>query len=639
MASRRGVFARLHAQLPPDFISLAPLPFPHRIVRAGVGVALVALVAVAIASVASSRGPHPAPSCVPATLNASAALAGGSLTVSPAPGSRDASYETQISLLGVPRREIAGVTVTGSSSGTHRGRLVAYSQGDGSSFVPDSFFSQGEQVKVRVLLLHGHRRVPVSWSFTVAERDSTSRSLETPPPPPPPAKPSELQHFVSRPDLLPPTVTVAADDPSAAPGDLFLAPYAGPGPYGPMILDSSGGLVWFKPIPKGQRAADLRVQSYEGRPVLTWWQEPYSYGGRSDGADIIADNAYRTLEVVRAGNGYQPDLHSFQVTPQGTAIFTVYDAIRCNLRAYRAPAEGAIADTVLQELDLKTGLVRYEWHSLDHVPLSDTYSPPGSTGTLQAPWDWFHINVAAEQDGRLLVDARNTWAAYLLDPRSGRIAWTLGGRKSSFKMGPGAQPAWQHDARIDPNGEVSFFDNGATPVTHPQSRVIVLRLDTARKTASLVSSFVHPAPIVAPSQGDFQPLPEGDWFVGWGQIPYFSEFSASGQLLFDARLPGAYQSFTVFKLPWSAAPADAPALVVTGSPSSAIAHVSWNGATAVATWRLLGGPNATSLAPVDTVPREGFETVIPVAAPPPYLQAQALDAQGRVLGTSALVAG
>jgi hypothetical protein len=611
---------------------------PSRRARAGGALALVAVVAI-VAVVGSTGGEHPAPSCAPRMLNASAALAGGALTVSPGPGTRDSSHETQISMLGVPAVEIAGLSITGSRSGRHTGRLLAYSQGDGASFVPDRPFDQGEQVSVRATLLRAGRRLSVSWSFTVAERDSTSRSLESPPPPPPPPKYGELQHFVSRPDLRPPTVTVSRG-PSRAPGYVFLAPYAGPGQYGPMIIDGAGRLVWFKPIPKGERAADLRVQSYEGRSVLTWWQEPYVSGGRRDGAVVIADASYRTIKVVRAGNGYEPDLHAFQITPRGTALFTVFDAVRCNLSHYQGPADGAVADTVLQEVDLKTGLVRYEWHALDHVSMSDSYVPMEKNGTGVSPWDWFHINVAAEAEGRLLVGSRNTWAGYFIDPSTGKVVWRLGGKKSSFRMGPGASPAWQHDLRVDPSGTVSFFDNGATPAVHKQSRVIALRLSTSSMTASLLSSFVHPRPLVSPSQGDFQPLPDGRWFVGWGQEPYMSEYGANGSLLFDAHMPKTYQSYTALKYPWSATPASAPAAVLASAGHGAtLLHVSWNGATRLARWLILAGGAPATLGPAGSWRSQGFETSIRIASSSRYLQACALDTGGRVLACSRMLGG
>ena len=551
----------------------------------------------------------------------------------------DASYLTQISLLGVPAADISGVVVIGSRSGAHSGRLAAYSQGDGASFLPSKPFSQGEVVTVHAVLRQGATTTPFAWRFTVAEVDSVSRSLETPPPPPPPAKPSELQHFVSRPDLQPPTVTVSTNSGSHTPGDIFLAPYAGPGQYGPMILDGAGRLIWFKPIPTGERAADLRVQEYDGQPVLTWWQDPLVADGQRDAGVVIAGSSYRDVAIVRAGNGYQPDLHAFEITPKGTALFTVYDAIRCNLSAYGGPADGAVADTLFQEIDLRTGLVRFEWHALDHVALTDSYMPVGHGGTLFSPWDYFHINAVSEHGEDLLVDSRNTWAAYDIDARTGQIVWRLGGKQSSFTMGPGASPAWQHDAREEADGTISFFDNGGTPQVHSQSRVIVLALNKQTMTATLVASFVHPTPLLAASQGDFQPLAGGNWLAGWGQEPFFSEFSPEGKVLLDAHLPALCQSYTVLKFPWSGEPTQPPAIAVRARfHAGLVAYASWNGATAVVQWRLLAGASPHALTPVAAAPRGGFETAIALSTAPRYLAVQALAAGGQVLGASAPVA-
>ena len=608
--------------------------------RATVAVALVSSLTLGFAPSAGVAGAA-AVSCAPASLNRSAALAGSEVTVSPAPGTMDASYLTQISFLGIPAAEIANVKVVGSRSGSHSGRLVAYSQGDGASFVPGSPFSQGERVTVRAVLHSGGRATPFGWSFTTAVVDAVSRSLETPPGPPPAPKRGELQHFVSRSDLKPPTVTVTTNSGQQAPGEVFLAPYAGPGQYGPMILDGAGKLIWFKPLPAGARAADLRVQEYDGRPVLTWWQDPLVKNGRRDAGIVIADSSYRTIAIVRAGNRYQPDLHSFQITPQGTAFTTVYDAIRCNLRAYGGPADGAVADTLLQELDLKTGLVRFEWHSLDHVALGDSYVPVRPGGSLRSPWDYFHINsIDTEPGGDLLVDSRNTWAAYEVDKVSGEILWRLGGKHSSFAMGPGASPAWQHDAVRQPDGTITFFDNGATPKAHPQSRGITLQLDPQARTANLLASYVHPTPLVAPSQGNLQALAGGDHFVGWGQSPYFSEFAPGGQLLFDARLPSTYQSYTALKFPWSADPPQPPAITVRApAHGGRVVYASWNGATAVTRWRVLAGASPHALSPVGDAARTGFETAIAAPGREPYVAVQALDGAGNAIGSSHAIKG
>jgi hypothetical protein len=601
--------------------------------------AVLAVAAALVVTISPHADAGPPPPCQPSALNASAALAGGAVTVSPAPATLDASYRTQISFLGVPAADIAGVTVLGSRSGAHPGRLEAYSQGDGASFLPRKSFTQGETVTVHAALRRGASTTPFAWRFTIAEVDAVSRSLETPPPPPPPPKPSELQHFLSRPELLPPTVTVSTDTGSHAPGDIFLAPYAGPGQYGPMILDGSGRLIWFKPVPRGARAADPRAQEYGGRPVLTWWQDPLVYGGRHDAGIVIANSSYRDIQVVRAGNGYQPDLHAFEITPRDTALFTVYDAIRCDLHPHGGPTNGAVADTLFQEIDLHTGLVRFEWHALDHVELADSYMPVKPGGTPRSPWDFFHINAISKHGGEMLVDARNTWAAYNVSARTGEVIWRLGGKRSSFEMGPNSRPAWQHDARLGPDHTISFFDNGATPKVHPQSRVIVLRLNTRNMTATLLSSFHHPTPLVVASQGDFQPQPDGNWVVGWGQEPYFSEFNPEGDLLLDAHLPALYQSFTALKFPWSGDPTEPPRLAVRSGPNGGIvAYATWNGATAVEQWRLLGGATPQSLAPIATVPKNGFETAIEASTTPAYVAVQALGAQGQALGASAAIA-
>jgi hypothetical protein len=574
-------------------------------------------------------------SCAPSVLNRSALLA-GAVTVSPLPGSRDASPLTQISLLGVPASELSGLSVSGSRSGPHRGRLEAYSQGDGASFVPSRPFRPGEHVTVRALITQSTGSRSLSFSFDVAVPDTFGEAGGSSTPP---SEPRDYQSFHTRPDLRPPTIKVTADSPSASPGDLLLAPYSGPGQYGPMILDESGAMVWFKPLlPAGTRAADLRVQSWQGKQVLTWWQDPLITSTSRRAGIVIDDGSYRQIAVVRAGNGYQPDLHEFKITPQGTALITVYDGIDCDLSAMGGPADGAVADTLMQEIDLKTGLVRYEWHSLDHVPLSDSYASP-RPGSRKEPFDFFHINSTdVTRDGSLLIDARNTWAAYDTDARTGQVRWRLGGKRSSFKLGPGAVTAYQHDAREQPNGDITFFDNGATPKAHPQSRVIELHLDRTAMTATLVRRDEHDPPLVAGSQGNLQAEPNGDWTVGWGQSPYLSEFAPDGQVLFDAHMPGPYESYRTYRQAWTGTPETRPALALARSHGRVTVYASWNGATEVASWRVLTGATPASMTATATAPRSGFETTVALPSAPAagsYVSVQALSATGAVLGVAA----
>jgi hypothetical protein len=610
-----------------------------RLPRAALAAAAIALAGgvVAVVLLVSGGGTSLSPSCEPRTLNASALL-GGRVTVSPMPGSRDASAQTQISLLGVPAGELRDVTVTGSHSGRHAGSLEAYSQGDGASFVPRTAFDEGEVVHVGAHVRAPGHALRIAWSFTVALRDrpgaGVGEAAVTA------SSAPEYQRFHSRPDLRPPTITVAKSSPGRTPGDIFIAPYAGPGQWGPMVLDENGNLLWFKPLRAGWRAGDLRVQSYEGKPVLTWWQDPLPYGGSHKAGVVMADTRYREVKVVRAGNGYQPDLHEFQITPRGTALITVFDAIDCDVSAAKGPRTAAAADTLLQELDLRTGLVRFEWHTLDHVPLQDSYEL-ATLASRQHPFDYFHINsIDVGPAGDLLVDSRNTWAAYDVDPRTGRVRWRLGGKQSSFAMPADARPAYQHDARFQPGGDVTFFDNGATHAVHPQSRAIELHLDTGRMTATLVHAYTHTPKLVSPSQGNVQVLGDGDWMIGWGQASYITQLDPGGRVLFDGHLPLASETFRAYRLPWRARPESTPSTAYEPASGSTPARVyaSWNGATEVASWRVLAGASASALARVASAPRSGFETAIalPAGAPQAYVQVQALSSTGAVLASSAV---
>jgi Arylsulfotransferase (ASST) len=576
-----------------------------------------------------------APICQSTTLNTSATLA-GSVTVSPLPGSRDASPQTQISFLGVPKGKLSGVSAVGSSTGVHAGRLLGYSQGDGASFVPDKPFAQGETVTVTAQLRTGATVQPLLDRFAIAYQDTITTTPEAIHP----GSPSDIQDFHSRPDLRPPAVAVTASSPAVAPGDEFVAPYDGPGQSGPMILDPSGGLIWFKALPRGTSATNLRVQEYGGKPVLTWWQGDISVHGFGLGEDVIADSAYAEIAHVKAGNGLQADLHEFQLTPQGTALVTAYDPILCNLSSVGGSSDGAVTDGTFQEIDVRTGLVMFQWTSLDHVALEESYSQANTSDTA-LPFDFFHINsINLDQDGSLLISARNTWTTYDIQPQTGQIAWQLGGKHSSFAMAPGTATAWQHDPRELANGSFSIFDNGASPTVHSQSRGIVVSLEPQSKTATLISQLTHPVPISAKSQGNVQALANGDWFVGWGEVPDFSELSPTGALLFDAHFPAGDQSYRDLRFNWTGTPANRPAFAVLAGHGKGTVYASWNGATLVASWKVLVGATVGSLEPVAEAARSGFESAIalPAGTAGRYVTVQALDAGGRVLGTATPVA-
>ena len=434
--------------------------------------------------------------------------------------------------------------------------------------------------------------------------------------------------FRSRPSLKPPTLTVST---SAHPSDgyVFVASLTGPGQRGPLVLDNEGNVVWFRPVKTV--AINFRRQLYLGKPVLTWWEGTISKIGTGEGVGTIVDASYRTVARVRAGNGLQADVHELLLTPTGTALITAYSEVQRDLTPVGGPASGNVLDSVVQEVDVRTGKVLFEWHSLDHVPLTDTYSP------LLDPFDYFHVNsIDVDLDGNLLVSARNTSAVYKLDRKSGSILWRLGGRSSDFELGPRAFFMYQHDARGHPDGTLTMFDDGPSSSSQ-QSRAIRLGLDLGGMRADLLQEYVHPAPLAASAMGNAQVLPGDAVLVGWGTEPYVTEFGPGGEVRFDAKFDGNAWNYRAYRSPWVGTPATKPVLAARRRGRGAVVYASWNGSTETAWWRVSAGDAKNALRPVRTVARAGFETEIPLAERSRFVAVDALDAAKRVLATSRVV--
>jgi hypothetical protein len=576
--------------------------------------------------------------CVPSTINRSAVLPGTSLAVTPLPDSYDSLPATQVSLLGAAPSALSDVHVIGSKTGPHAGSLRAYSQGDGASFVPRRPFRSGETVTVRGHVSTSGQTKSFEYHFVIAHPDALPYSK---PSAPSGRDPEEWDHFVTRPELKAPTMLVSARSSQASKGDLFMAPYSGPAPPGPAIYDEAGNLVWFHRLPANFAASNLQVQQFEGKPVLTWWQGYIPPQGFGQGEEVIADSSYREIAHIHAGNGDKVDLHEFHITPQGTALFTAFEPLQCNLSDLGGPPGGAVTDTLIQEVDLATHLVRREWHALDHIPLSYSVSSPTDTSKTW-PFDYFHLNSIDQlEDGRTLISSRNTSALYELNTITGQVLTRIGGKHSTVTLGRGASTAYQHDASVMANGAISVFDNGAVPQVHSQSRGLVVSVDTQNKTDTVIAQYTHSKPLVSASQGNVQALEDGNVFIDWGSEPYLSEYTASGTLLFDAHLHGTYQSYRGYRFPWTGTPSEPPAIASSGPNSQArvTVYASWNGDTRTASWRVLAGPSAQTLAPVAAALRSGFETQILTPGPEPFVAVQALNAAGEVIGTSRTILG
>lgn len=446
------------------------------------------------------------------------------------------------------------------------------------------------------------------------------------------------QHFGAAPKIDPAVVRVLTGGGGSDAGFLFAAPR----PYktaqgGPMIFDDQGQVVWFRALPKGEQAIDFRVQRYKGRPVLTWGQRPVA--AHAGAYWSILDDHYRGVARVRAGAGDGTDLHYMQITPHNNALLIGYRLVRRNLSAYGGSSYGLVLDGTIQDVSIKTGRVLWRWSALDHVPLSESEAQTPRS----SPWDAYHINsVDMDSKGRyLLVSMRHTSTLYAIDLRTGKVKWRMGGNHSNFALSSASRFHFQHDAQWAPGNRISLFDNGATDHTKVESSSSgkLLQVDYTHHKVSLARAYRLPKPILSTSQGTYQTLSGNHVFIGWGKLPYLSEFSPTGDLLFEAKFPTiGQQSYSAHRYVWTGHPLTKPTVVVGGHRPKVTLSVLWNGSTQVAQWRVLGGATPNTLLPLGIAPRAGYETILHVDTLHHYVAVQALDSTGRVIGHTAALA-
>lgn len=463
--------------------------------------------------------------------------------------------------------------------------------------------------------------------------------------------------FASAPGLHPPKLLI--DGParwgSLARGDFLLDNFpniAAPGPMtgqgGPLIVDSHLNPVWFQPIAANRVSADLEQETYLGRPVLVWWQGLLTSRGATTRGEVhVVDDRYRPILTLRAPAPWIIDLHDAIVSGPDIWVSVIRDVHGQNLTAYGGARNGTVEDVGVQEYDVATGALLYTWDALNpggapNLPLALSEQPPPAASRA---WDAYHLNsIEVLPFNQLLVSFRNTWSVELIDTATGGIVWSLGGRRSTFFFAPAARFAWQHDAELAPGGLLTLFDDncckarrsGGLAAANGPSAGKVLRLDMARHTVTLVAAYAHHPTRDSAFLGSMQLLPGADALVGWGSLPYFSEFSRSGRLLLDVTWPGKDQSYrSLFTSSWVASPAYPPSGAARRTGGGVTVLASWNGATKVRAWQVLAGATSSRLSVVARRARHGFETAIVLrrSAARVY-EVRALGAGGQVLGTS-----
>ena len=568
----------------------------------------------------------------------------------PGPGWTTASPQTSIVFRGAPAARLRPLRVVGSRTGVHPGSLVNSRVGVGAVFTPARPFAAGEHV--RVTTAEGVRgAASTTYGFAVAipvreplHSAEPSHATVRPQLTARAARTSvrdcvpHVWHFRTGPHLHPVADCVSRRAVGTARGLIFTTPSpVTHKQHGPTIFDDQGNIVWYHPMPyksvhnlsvvtyRHQRLLAVHVQHRRGKP------------GDHHAAMVLFNHRYQPVARVRARNGYQMDGHEFQVRGNAAWFGANHSIID--------PVSGdPVLEYVVQEEDIRTGELLFEWHSLPHIKTSYSYVPPRA----KKAWDYFHGNaIDPLPDGSFLLSGRNTSAVYHISA-SGRVLWTMGGKHDTFGIvaqHPNWQFCFQHDVRQVGADLLTVFDNGGKGPGCPRhkARMEEFAYDPSTGVVNRTSKYSsyaassHRQGYYAWAVGSARFLQNGDLMVSWGTTGRITEFTSTHRVDFDLTL--AQKTYRGVRWRWFGNPTGRPAVAASRVRTHANVYASWNGSTRVAWWRVLAGNDRRHLHPVGSrVRHTGFETRIPVATRARYLAVRAISAHRRVLAVSATIA-
>ncbi|KAK1229943.1 hypothetical protein PQX77_006972 [Marasmius sp. AFHP31] len=446
---------------------------------------------------------------------------------------------------------------------------------------------------------------------------------------------------------------VPHDPARTTPGYIFMSPRgASAAQYGAVIYDQDGHMIWYG-NDYGE-AMSFQVATYLGEPHILIWSGNWREIGIGYGHNLVLNRAYEvvanyTTDLDGETGRTLADFHDTQITSDNTGLVVAYQEKAMDLTRFNGPSSGWILDGVAQEVNITSGQALWTWKASEHVDFSDCGGLNEGDGLApENAWDFFHINsVEKDGDGNFLISARHC-AVYYISGTDGHVIWSLGGNNPSFEMEGGTHFSFQHDARWiskDENkGRMSLFDNAGIPGFHnaDYARGLIIELDFESRKATLVQEYLPWNRAVSESQGSAQVQPNGNVLVGWGQEPWLAEYAQSGELVWTAQFGVSnVQSYRALRYNWTGLPNTAPSLeVLRGKTSLISAYASWNGATEISRWEVLGATSEDGEGMVSLYNRtkRGFETTITVGGSHlenySHFAVRAIDRQNQSLGQS-----
>ncbi|KAI0836421.1 ASST-domain-containing protein [Hypoxylon sp. FL0890] len=476
--------------------------------------------------------------------------------------------------------------------------------------------------------------------------------------------------FKSRSDLAPPklNITIPATE-DVEKGYLFIAPFAGfpdtpteqhgPRQAGPYIFRDNGDLVWSGYGIYSIWSTNFQAARWRGKDILFSFEGDHNPGyGHGHGHITIMDNHYETIRELRAGNHKLVDKHEFHIINEETGLIQIYQPVARDLTTWGgSPEQQWIVNAIIQELDIATGKVLFEWASLDHVSPDEAILPinPGQAGSgfnSSDAWDYFHINsVDKDSDGNYLISARDACSIHKINGTDGSIIWKLNGKDSSFKVPKEAEFCFQHHARFISQHDnveiISLYDNSAHGTEHaggsevhtaPTSSGKIIKVNTTSWEAELVQAFFPPDDLLSKSQGSIQTLPNGNVLVNWGSSGAVTEYLPDGTPIFHSYFDSGYlglgvENYRAFRYNWTGLPNEEPAIVALKGEKEVTAYVSWNGDTETRTWRFYAVIDEFgSKEFLGEAERTSFETSLTITKTDVgAISAEAIDANGKSL--------
>ena len=463
--------------------------------------------------------------------------------VNPLPGSGYASPETNIIMRPgsiIDKESISSdlISVTGSKSGIHKGKFLLSDDSKTLVFNPDSKFSPFEEVTVElkegVRTIQGKNIGSFNFRFFV-NREPEPGDIE---------KINELQgekaplQINKKPasfdsyDPPPPVLTVDTSD-NPSPGCLFL----GPSPY-LMIVDNEATPVF-------SRYVDGAVYDFTLQPngLLTYFIYPIGCYG--------LDSSFNVVREFNTANGYSVDVHDLRVFPNGHYYILGKKLVTVDMSKIvdGGNPDAQVIDMALQEFD-NSGNVVFQWSALDHYKITDADQ---YVDLALYKIDLVHMNsIEIDNDGNIMLSARNLDEITKIDHNTGNIIWRFGGKNNQFTfINDDRGFSRQHDIKRISNGDITIFDNG---VYHSPaySSMIEYKLDEKNKTATLVNRYTHDNNIYSRTEGMVEELPNGNKLISWGKIndPALTEIRPDNSIAYELSFDNIYIKYRSYRFMW-----------------------------------------------------------------------------------------